>query len=507
MKIPLEQQARLIIAETFARKRFVIVTFLATLAVAIITGLLWPTRYVSSATIVVDNQALMMPLARGQLPPRGVLDQAAVAQHMVRSGRIVHRAMAFAGWLKGNPSAQMQQRLVAKVRKHITVTDAGRNLIKISYSDSSRHRAYLMTERLTQLFLSETGDMRARENSAAYQFINTEVHRYRKKIATESGELAKLRSGQSMAGPQGMGEGGSLLHLQAQRDTAAMELQEARSERAALERQLHGQQTEDKQTGRIDGLRQQLGAYRAELAKLELSYQSRYPEIVILKQRIAAVKKRLRAVQQSAPVGPKGAPVFASEASADRYYQGVQRALSATNTRIAVLKARIQESDRLLKGAQSASAAVYHGRTVSQLLRNYAIDVKTLNGLLKRRENARLAMNMGGVQNDVSFHVAAPAFLPLNPAGPPFGVFVLAGLVGGLLLPFALVQLRAQLDQRVRYSGVISGRLNLPVIATVPHLATPAEVAESRRSMQWLGILVASTVFIVVGILLSGSMT
>lgn len=505
MSISFEQKAKLLIGEALGRKKYVAATFLATLAVALIVGLLWPTRYVSSATIVVDNQAIMMPLARNQSRHSGVMDQAKVAQHLVRSRRIVRRAMVFAGWLNGHPSPKTEQRLIAKIRKRITVTDAGKNLIRISYQDSSRNRAHRMTQRLVQLFLAETGDMRGREDRAAYHFINAEVHRYREKIAAESRQLAKLRAGALVSG-SGQAEGRRFLHLEAQRDTAAVELQEARSERTALEQQLRGQASEDAQVGRIDGLRKQLGAYRSELAKLELSYQSHYPAIVILKSRIASVKKRIHAVEQAAPAQPNGAPVFASEKGADRFYQGVQKALSSTNTKIAVLKARIQESDRLINGDRRASSAVYHGRTVSQLMHNYSIDTKTLSGLLRRRENARLAMSMGKAQNNVSFHVADPANLPMYPSGPSFGMFALAGLLAGLILPFALLHIKAQVDQRVRISSVISGKLNLPVVATIPHLATPGEIVQSKRSMQWLGILVASMVFIVVGILFSGSM-
>lgn len=505
MSMSLEQKAKLLIAEALSKKKYVAATFLATLAVAMAVGLLWPARYVSSATIVVDNRAIMMPLARGESRHSGVMDQAKVAQHLVRSRRIVRRAMVFAGWLNGHPSPKMQQRLIAKVRKRITVTDAGKNLIRISYRDSSRRRAHRMTERLVQLFLAETANMRAREDQAAYQFVTAEVHRYREKLAAEGRELAKVRAGVMGSGIV-QAHGRRLLHLQAQRDTASVELQEARSERAALEHQLQGQALEDAQAARIDGLRKQLDAYRSELGKLELSYQSHYPGIVILKSRIASVRKRIHAAEQTASDKPHGAPIFASETSADRFYQGIQKALASTNTKIAVLKARIQVSDRLINGNRRAASAVYHGRTVSQLMRNYAIDTKTLSGLLKRRENARLAMSMGKAQNDVSFHVADQASLPMYPAGPSFGMFALAGLLAGLVLPFALLHIRAQVDQRVRFSSVISEKLNLPIVATIPHLATPSETVQSKRGMQWLGVLAASMVFIVAGILFSGSM-
>ncbi|MHB1515669.1 MAG: hypothetical protein ACYCVY_08165 [Acidiferrobacteraceae bacterium] len=504
--MPLEQKAKILFGEAFARKNYLAGTFLATMGVFMVAGLFWPRSYVSSAIIVVDNHAIMAPLARNESRHTGIMDQAKIAQNLVRSRPIVRRAMVYAGWLKGHPSAETQQRLIAKVRKHITVTDAGRNLIRISYSDTSSHRAHRMTERLVQLFLAQTNEMTARESQAAYGFINTEVHRYRKKLAGEGQQLSSLRANIFDAtGAARVAAAQRLLHLESQRDAAAVELQEAHGQRAALRAQLSDQTSVDAQMGRTDALQKQLAGDRLELAKLQLSYQNQYPGIVILKARIAALKTRIDAGARGVSAATPGAPVFASQAEADRFYQGLQQELAATNTNIAVLKAKILEADTLIRSDRQASGMVYRGRTVSQLMRNYDINARTLRGLLARRESARLAMSMGKAQNNVSFRVADPANLPLSPAGPTFGVFALVGLLAGLTLPFALLHLKAQFDERVRFSAVISAKLNVPVVATVPHVTTPIEATQARRNMQWLGVLVASMVFIVVSILLSGS--
>ncbi|MHB1941855.1 MAG: hypothetical protein ACYCP0_02170 [Acidiferrobacteraceae bacterium] len=506
MRMPLEQKAKILFGEAFARKHYLAGTFLATVAVFMVAGLFWPRSYVSSATIVVDDHAIMTPLARNESRQTGVMDQAKIAQNLVRSRPIVRRAMVYAGWLHGHTTAETRQRLIAKVRKHITVTDAGKNLIRISYRDTNPLRAHLMTERLVQLFLVQTNEMAARESGAAYRFINTEVHHYRKKLAGEGQQLSSVRANIFEAtGTARAAAARRLLHLESQRDAATVELQEAHGRRAALRAQLGDQIPVDAQMGRTDALQKQLAMDRQALAKLQLSYQNQYPGIVILKARIAALKKHIDSVKGGVSGPVPGAPVFASQIEADRFYQGLQQELAATNTNIAVLKAKIQEAGTLINSDRQASGTVYRGRTVSQLMRNYDIDAKTLRGLLTRRESARLAMSMGNAQNNVSFHVADPANLPLNPAGPSFGIFALVGLLAGLTVPFALLHLKAQFDERVRFSGVISEKLNLPVVATIPHVATPVEATQSRRNMQWLGVLVASMVLIVVSILLSGS--
>lgn len=504
MRIPFAQNARLLFGEAFGHRRFVTVTFVLTVVAFIIAGLMWPRSYVSSATIVVDDQAIMTPLLKDEARRSGIMDRAKIAQNLVRSRYVVQQVMNNTGWLRDNPSPAAQGQMMARIRRNITVTDAGPNLVKISYKDDNPRRAYLTTQELVRLFLAETGGMRARESKAAYDFINGEVERYRQKVEQESAALTKLRANVFDASSTARSASDQrMMHLQSTHDQAMLELQEAQGRQAELQAQLQGESQVEAHLATLDAQQKELAADQQQLANLRLSYQDRYPGIVVLKSRIARLKKQIRA-ETSAP-GYPGRQSFIDQAAANRFYQNIQHELSGTQAQIAVLKARAQETQSLLDAQQKNGASVYKGTTVSQLMRDYAVDNATLGDLLKRREDARVAMSMDKAQNGVSFRVADPADLPVNPVGPPFLVFALGGLIVGVIMPFLLVYLKAQMDERVRFAGVISDKLNLPLVAVVPHLATPVEAADARRSMQWFGIVVASMVFIVVSIVLSGN--
>lgn len=507
MRIPLEQNLRILGAEAFANRRFVLMTFLATVVLLLAIGIFWPRSYVSSATIVVDDHMLMAPLLKNQQPVRsGVMDRAKIAQKLVRSRTIVSQVMADTGWLQNNPSPKNQQRIMARIAKRITVTDVGKNLIKIAYKDRNPKRAYHTTQDLVRLFLAQTSTMRQRESKVAYDFINGEVQRYRARIATESAALNKLRANVGDATTAGEAAASSrLMHLQSVRDQAKLELSEAQGRAASLRAQLGQQNSTDSRLSVVDGLSKQLAADEARLGKLELSYQPHYPGIVVLKSQIRNLKAKMATASSTA--GYPGQQSFSDRAAADRYYGQLQRELAATTAQIAVLKAQVQESETLLAADGAGVKASGPSAHVQQIMRNYAIDTATLGSLLRRREDARLAMNMSKAENDVSFRVQDAPFLPLNPVGPTFAMFAIAGLIIGLLLPFVLLYVRAQMDERVRFAAVISDKLNLPLVATVPHLPTPAETTGARRSVQWLGVLVASVVLIVVSIVLSGSIT
>lgn len=504
MRIPFEQNLKILAAEAMTHRRFVINTFLATVALLVVVGIFWPRTYVSSATIVVDDRSLMTPLLRDDTRQTGIMDRAKIAQQLIQSREAIHQAMINAGLLHGNVSAAEEARMMAGIRKHITVTNAGNNLIRIAYADKDPTRAYQVTQTLVQSFLAQTQGMSSRESRVAYDFINQQVGEYRGKIAADQAALTKLRANSLDASSAAQAAASrEFTHLQSQHDQAQLELQEALGRRAELQTELAQQSDTDNRVARMDSLRKELSDDRAQLATLQLSYQDHYPGIVTLKERIAGIQKQIAHEGSAYP----GRQTFIDRGAADRYFGELARNLAATNAQIAVLRAQVEESGTMIDRQQQAMNTSGPNAQVSRLMRDYAVDTATLSDLLKRREDAKLAMNMQRAQNDVSFQVADPANLPAASTGPAFSEFAIAGLLLGLALPLMLLYLRIQMDERVRFSAVISDKLNLPLVTSVPHLLTPAESESSRRGLQWLGVVVASVTFIVLSIIVSGSIT
>jgi hypothetical protein len=81
--------------------------------------------------------------------------------------------------------------------------------------------------------------------------------------------------------------------------------------------------------------------------------------------------------------------------------------------------------------------------------------------------------------------------VPQNPSGPRFLHFVIGGMLLGVLLPFALLYAKQQIDPRLRLDLGLSEKLKLQVLAVIPHLASPAEEREVMSSMRKLSLLIA----------------
>jgi hypothetical protein len=132
--------------------------------------------------------------------------------------------------------------------------------------------------------------------------------------------------------------------------------------------------------------------------------------------------------------------------------------------------------------------------------RDYQINREIYQDLLRRRENARVSMNLDRDRQGSTFRIQEPATLPLYPSGLRFGHFVLGGILLGILIPLGLLYARLQLDPRIRIGSSISRMHKVPIVAVVPHLWTPREIKALRWELPLLKLAVGATVAVSVAL-------
>ena len=110
--------------------------------------------------------------------------------------------------------------------------------------------------------------------------------------------------------------------------------------------------------------------------------------------------------------------------------------------------------------------------TLAELTRDYEVNRDLYQDLLKRRENARVSMNLDAEQRGLSFRIQEPAQMPLRPSGLRVMHVAGAGLALALLIPLGLLFALTKLDPRVRSPLQIEREAGLPVLGTMPAYLT-----------------------------------
>ena len=493
-----EQDARILFNEAFAYRKFIVVIFFTVVAVALVLGAGWPKTYTSSATIFVEEKNIIQSLMQGAAVATDVMDRAKIAREVIYSHKVMNKVLEDGGWLDEDLSAAEREDLIAKLKKQTTVSTVGTNLIKIEFKDSDPERAFKTAKTYTEVFIAESLGTKIQESRSAFNFIDAQVKEYQAKLQAADDKIKQFRAaGLDARPPRDPNRRGE--SLQTRLEQTRMELQEAQTKRDSLEKQLAKEMATAVTYTREREYRDRLTAAQSQLAALRVNYQDTYPDIVRLKKEVEELQQLIATEQKLHP-----GQAAMSEASTSLLHQQMKEEINRTNTLIDTLTARLMGTERFIN-AENENARRYGGTTLSELMRSYEVNQNILDDLLKRRENARVSMNLDREKQGVSLRINDEAVLPTQPSGPTFVQFALGGLILALLLPVVLIYGKNQLDARIRSKSVITEKLNLPLAAVVPHLSTAREAASASRSLHWISVLILCTIFIVISLTWTGN--
>jgi hypothetical protein len=183
-------------------------------------------------------------------------------------------------------------------------------------------------------------------------------------------------------------------------------------------------------------------------------------------------------------------------------YQRLQADLYNFSTQIRTLEARIVDAKHKLEEELARSQRIQDVEAQFQkLTRDYDVNQTIYQDLLRRRENARVSMNLNTEQQGLTLRVTEPAYFSHQPSGPRLIHFAMGGVVLAATLPLGLLFGFLSIDHRVRMASAIAEETKLPVLEVIPHLATPKEARAGRRGLIWSVIIVFATLGVIAAVL------
>jgi len=289
-----------------------------------------------------------------------------------------------------------------------------------------------------------------------------------------------------------------LMALNTRIENTSLELREAEMTRASLERQVSGE-------AEVTLLATREGQYRARIAELQtkldtlrLSFRDTHPDIVQIKNQIEDLKVEAGVQRERREKAKPSERLETDETVVNNpVYQQLRQELAKNRVMIDTLKSRLADAQRLLREEADRSKHM-HGDDVrlAELTRDYQINRDIYQDLLRRRERARVSMNLDSESLGLSFKILEPVTPLPSASGPRFWQFVLGGFAFGILIPLGLLFARLQLDPHVRLANAISVRHKVPVVAIVPHRWSPGDLIGLRKELVILALVVAATLVV-----------
>lgn len=481
------------LGEARRRKLTLGVIFAVIALLALAVGMAWPKKYEASVTILAQESSIITPLMEGAATATANKNRAGIARDVIFSRRVLDDVLAQGGWLADDPSPVQKDKIIEGIKSRTRIVNSRDNLITISYFDADPQRAFVVTRAFGQLFISESLASKQRESREAYEFINSQVEAYRTKLTDAETKLKAYRDGNADARPGSEVDTNARIgQLRVQIENNRMDYMQKQSQAAALASQLSGE-SEVNAVQTVGGIYQtQLADLQAQLDKLRLTYTEDYPDVIRVRHQIEDVRRLAQAEDANRAAGTP-MPVE-HHAALNPVYQQMRVQLAAVRSDAAASAARVGASEAMLHAELERSKRIANSENVvAELTRDYNVNRDVYQDLLRRRETARVSMNLDAEQRGLTFQVQNPAVMPLVPSGLRFLHFGLAGAMLSLAVPFGLLFVVARFDPRLRSVAQLEQGLGVPVLASVPFYPTPRD----RRRDHLHGVLL---VLIVTGV-------
>jgi polysaccharide chain length determinant protein (PEP-CTERM system associated) len=476
----LQQQLRLLIKEVWRWRIRVSLVFALVALLTTGVGAAWPKSFTSSTTVLVESTNLVEGLMAGRAARGDSREHFENAREVIYSRSLLRPVLEAGGWITPDTRAPEVAEQIEAIRQRITITNPGDNLVQIDYSDGDADRAYETVRAIAQGYIDKMRAGRSQESLAAYEFIDRQVQQYEEKLEGMQQKIRVLREANPEAQPGADREVSQRINqLRTQLDDLEQDIREAQLRERTLAEQLSGEAEVSILSTALDERRARIAQLRDELETLRLSYHETYPDIVRIKEKLAELQRDIR----QNPDGGAGGGVMAGGNTRDNpVYQKLQEELYAVRGEMRLLESRRKDlREKLAETRERATEIQDVQANYERLNRDYEVTRDIYQDLQRRRENARVSVNLDSEQQALTLRVNEPAYRPHDASGPRMLHFAMGGVVVGAGLPVGLLFALLLIDPRVRSAERLTGNSGIQVLETIPHMDT----VRDRRRRRW----------------------
>ncbi|MCP9447109.1 MAG: AAA family ATPase [Nitrospira sp.] len=500
------------------RKWLILGAVVGCLAASVALYEVLPKTYRSTTTILLEGQKI--PENYVKTGVEGKVDSRLYAvQQIVMSRTLLAKLGEQFGLITPQMSSFERESVVQGMRQRTQVTKMRLGHLKgqdstegftLSFDHTDPVIAMKVAEALAAQFIEQDLKLREQVLEGASEFLDQELRIAEAKLEEQEQAISVFRAKYMGELPQQMEANlRTLDRLQTEVIAARENVQAAKNKVELLEQRIKEASlaaaqgvtqpatSSQGQSHGGDPLLARLAELERNLTTLSTEYHDNYPDIVLLRKEIDAVKAQLALKYGVAKEEvQQGSPKLVDPIVLDlmRQRDEALKDLEARQDRLRRLLEQVKEYEGRVERTPMRE------QELSVLVRDYDNMQKNYQALLDKRLNARLAENLEKRQKGEQFRILDPANLPIAPESPKQYMILLGGLVVGCGLgggaAFALELFRPAFRRVEQVEGI----LGVPILAGIPSFATligagkkslagPAPAIEEKKGSRLLGYL------------------
>lgn len=472
-----ELKIRLLVMLTAAwRRRYaIVIPILVMPIIAYAVGAMTPPKYKSHTSMLIQETAKMNPFLEDIAVSTMLKERLSALKTLLNSRHVLLSVASDLNLINDSMSPYEQDQVIARISSNLTVSQLGKDFIKIEHSASSPDGMKALLESVSVHFIEE---LLAPERSSirdSSEFLT--IHIEKRKQALEQAEqaLAEYYNAHSAATPEMQSENLSRLAKLKQK------LAEKQAELAGIEKSLGTLDQQLSKTNPIVGrLEEQIIEIRSELTLLKAKYTTSHSAVQAKLRELQRLEQERSVLLSSEQTGLDSDQLWdiASAAGTGSSSREFQPLLITQLQNLQIVRGRYESLKQETSSLESMIAeltanAKNYGSNAKQLLRlqrDVTLKRELYDELVERYEMAELTGSLGIFEQNKRVKVIDLPYTPSSSTNLPSIVFAILGVIAGIALGIGTAIFLELFDTTIRRRQQLEDA-KLPVITAIPKIS------------------------------------
>lgn len=485
------------------RRKYIVLA----VALAVISGFTWGSFFIKNvyeakSTVFIQKNSIVDPLIRGVGVTASVEDRISSLQESMTSRNILERVAKKLDLDVSLKGSGVNEGLINNIRSNLRITERrsrtsrspSADLFEVSYEGSNPATARDIVNTLVSEYIEENQASRRTDAYGAYDFIQTQVMEYKKRLEESDAAIREFREKHPNMVPQS--ETVLLQRIEGYQTAvidAGIRLKELMMRKENLQKQLSGEKELTVAFVSNDGSPQgRLNYLNNQLVLLMSKYTENYPEVIKTKREIEELKRQITEAKATAQTSGS------ETATMNPIYQQIRQELTNTNAEIESLKGRIAEISKQKQTSEHILGRMPKEQEEwTKLQRDRSVYQRTYDDLLQKLEHARVSKDLEVTSKVEIFRIVDPAIAPRSPSKPDRVLIILMGVFMGIASGVGAAFGLDYLSQSFKDEASVEAKLRLPVLAVIPSIVTDEDTLSSKRLDRKVFSAAAAYLFII----------
>ena len=485
------------------RKWSLILPVLIISLVAGVVAVVLPSIYLSQATILIEEQDIPQDFVMTTVTSFAEQRMQQIEQRIMSFTRLVEIIERFDLYPELKDKKTTEE-IVAKMKEDTTMMPVSAEIIDrrtgrpatatiaftLSYEGMNPGKVQQAANVLTSLYLSESLQVRAKQTQDTSDFLESELAKIGTELADLESRIAGFKQQHINELPEMLPTNmRSLEDMKRNLEVVGERLNSLKERELYLDTSLSGIKPHlEDQVQKVTS-RDRLEELKVQLVHLTKRFSEEYPDVKKTRAEIAELEKQL-AEAEAKPASKKGPPDNPT-------YISVSTQLNSTRAEVVLLQNQLAELNLSVAEYQSRIAATprveeeYNGLVMER--NNTQIKY---NDLMAKHMEARVAQGLEKDQKGERFTLIEPPRLPEKPFKPNRLAIMLIGIVLGIGAGVGWAALREFSDDAVRNADDLAFATRFPVLASIPEIYTPEDIAGLRKKRIILAVGTACAIVV-----------